>query len=78
MRLALGTRISAVSDELPLFDVLTFFDARPTEVCVPCLDRVSAGWLRAQPKRIREVDRIPAREPVEVEPSGEPDGIRLG
>jgi hypothetical protein len=36
------------------------------------------GISRAQPKRIREVDRIPTREPVEVEPSGEPDGIGLG
>jgi hypothetical protein len=34
--------------------------------------------LLTQPKRIREVDRIPAGVPVEVEPTGDPNGILLG
>jgi len=33
--------------------------------------------ILTQPKRIREVDRISARKPVEVEPSGQPDRIFL-
>ena len=32
----------------------------------------------AQPKRIREVDRIPVGKPVEIEPPREPDRIFLG
>ena len=33
--------------------------------------------LRAQPKRIREVDGVPARKPVEIQPAGEPNGVFL-
>lgn len=33
---------------------------------------------RAQPKRIREVHRIPARKPVQVQPAREPDEVFLG
>jgi len=33
--------------------------------------------LSAQPKRIAEVNRIPTRKPIQIEPAREPDGIFL-
>ena len=39
---------------------------------------IVAGAVGTQPKRIRVVDRIPIRIPVEIEPSGDPDEILLG
>ena len=40
-------------------------------------------WIPAlapgtQPERVAEVDRIPAREPIQIEPTREPDRIFLG
>ncbi len=35
-----------------------------------------AGW--GQPERIREVDRIPVREPIQVQPTSQPNRIFLG
>jgi len=32
----------------------------------------------AQPKRVREINRIPSGESVEVEAAGEADGVFLG
>ena len=33
---------------------------------------------RAKPKRVAEVDRVPARVPVQVEPARQPDRVFLG
>jgi hypothetical protein len=37
-----------------------------------------APRTREQPERIREIDRIAARKPVQVEPTRQPDGVFLG
>jgi hypothetical protein len=33
---------------------------------------------RAEPERIREIDRIAAGKPIQVEPTCQPDGVFLG
>jgi hypothetical protein len=40
-----------------------------------CLD--NSGAVRAEPKRVRKVDRIPARIPIQIEPTRQSNRVRL-
>ena len=58
-----------------LLFVLIPLALRPLIEILDALTRVALG---PQPERIAEVDRIPIGIPVEVEPSGDADGVLLG
>ena len=47
---------------------------RPIEVVAVALP----VGMATQPKRVREVHRIAASEPIDIEPAGEPQGVFLG
>jgi hypothetical protein len=64
-----------------VFNCGEFFFAKPSRTG-PLTEPEKAAPLeqiiRAQPKRIREVDRIAARKSIQVQPTREPDGVFLG